>query len=73
MHTLNAIHIHQMVDAIRLEHEREQARREMLAGLPRCSFVARSRRLIGASFIGVGKLIQGRSQAEQAIELSCSS
>jgi len=71
MHTLNAIHIHQMVDAIRLEHE--QARREMLAELPRCSFVARSRRLIGASFIGAGKLIQGRSQAEQAIEPSCSS
>jgi hypothetical protein len=70
MHTMNGIYAQQMVEAIRLDQEREQARRELEAGLPRASFIDRLRRLIGPSFIAAGRLIQGRSQPEHAIDPS---
>jgi len=68
MHTLNANHVQDMVEVIRLEMEQEQFRRELMAKPPKLSFIARSRRSIGASVIAAGKLIQGRSHGAQAIE-----
>jgi hypothetical protein len=65
MHTLNAIHVQDMVKVIRLEMEQEQARRELMAIPRKPSIIARSRRSVGASFIASGKLIQGRSQAKR--------
>jgi hypothetical protein len=66
MNSLHAIYVDQMVRAIRQEQERESARRELIASLPSESFVAKSRRIVGASVIGAGKVIQG--EAEGRIE-----
>ncbi|MFL5758398.1 MAG: hypothetical protein ACJ789_01595 [Thermomicrobiales bacterium] len=64
MNVLNSIHVDQMVRVIREEQERENARREQLANLELEGIVAKSRRVIGASFIGAGKLIQGQREVE---------
>jgi len=69
MHNLNPVYVQQMVDSIRRDIERDVARRQMIAQLPKSSFVAGSRRAIGASIIGVGKFIQGRPKAEAQIEI----
>jgi hypothetical protein len=57
MHNLNPVYVQQMVDSIRRDMERDAARRAMFASMPKSSFVAGSRRVIGASFIGAGKFI----------------
>jgi hypothetical protein len=62
MDKLNAIFIQQMVDSIRSDNERNQARGEMIAEMPtKPGLVARSRQAIGVSFISTGKFIQGRA------------
>ena len=61
---MNQIYVQHMVDAVRNEIERHAARQAMLADMPKSSFVANARRVIGASFIGAGQFIQGRSKAE---------
>jgi hypothetical protein len=73
MHTLNAIYAQQMVEAIRLDMERDRAGREIHASLPKSSFVASSRRIIGSVVIGTGKFIQGRPKAEMGVDPSLSS
>jgi hypothetical protein len=73
MHTLNPIYVQQMVDAVRLDVERDVARRQMLGDMPKSSFVAKSRRIVGASFIGAGKFIQGRPKAEAHVDPCASS
>jgi hypothetical protein len=62
-----------MVEAVRLDAEREHARRLHMAGLPKSGFAAGVRRLIGASFIGVGNVIQGSSKADAQAEAGASS
>jgi hypothetical protein len=69
MQTLNSVYVQQMVESIRRDIERDVARRQMIAQLPKSSFVAGSRRVIGASFIGAGKFIQGRPKAVAQIEI----
>jgi hypothetical protein len=64
MNSLNSIYVQHMVDAVRNEIERHAARQAMLADLPKSSFVAKARRVIGASFIGAGRFIQGRPKAK---------
>jgi hypothetical protein len=64
MHNLNPIYVKQMIDAVRTDIEGDIARRDMVGVRPKSSFVANSRRVIGASFIGAGKFIQGRPKAE---------
>jgi hypothetical protein len=75
MQNLNPVFVQQMVDSIRLDMERDAVRRAMIAELPKSSFVANSRRRLGASFIGAGKLIQGRPKAQPQIDpcASCDS
>jgi len=69
MNSLNQIYVDQMVRALRQEVERERVRREQLANFESEGFVAKSRRFVGASVIGVGEVIQGRQKAEPQIEL----
>jgi hypothetical protein len=69
MHNLNPVYVQQMVDSIRRDIERDVARRAMVAGLPKSGFVAGSRRVLGASFIGAGKFIQGRQKVEAQIDI----
>jgi hypothetical protein len=45
----------------------------MFAGMPKSGFVANSRRVVGASFIGAGKFIQGRPKVEAQIDPCASS
>jgi len=73
MHNLNPIYVQQMVDSIRRDMERDAARRAMFAGMPKSGFVANSRRVVGASFIGAGKFIQGRPKVEAQIDPCASS
>ena len=69
MNSLNQIYVDQMVRVVRQEVERERVRREQLAELKSEGFVVRFRRFVGASFIGVGKVIQGRPKVEAQIDL----
>jgi hypothetical protein len=66
---MNGIYVDQLVRVIRQEQERESARRELMASLQVESFVAKSRRIVGASVIGAGKVIQGRQASESRLEI----
>ena len=70
---MNPIYIQQMVDSIRRDIDRDVARRQMLGDMPKSSFVVTSRRVVGASFIGAGKFIQGRPKAEAHVDPCASS
>jgi hypothetical protein len=69
MDKLNPIYIQQMVAEGQRDIERLAARQQRFASLPKKpSFMARSRQAMGASLIGAGRFIQGRSHGEQQVE-----
>jgi hypothetical protein len=72
MHSLNGIYVQQMVETIQRDMEREHVRRQLAAGLPKSSFAASIRRVLGATFIGAGTVILGRPKAEPQAESSAS-
>jgi hypothetical protein len=69
MNSLNVIYVDQLVRVLRQDMERERIRREQLALVASEGPIAKSRKFVGSSLIGVGKVIQGQSNADAKIDL----